>query len=224
MKLKCHLCGRAYSCLRSIKRHFNVKHKKTVSGYECPICDHIANRRDNYIRHMRLKHEYKPEEDVPDPKVHLYNPVAEAKTPTITRPWESVPKLGPNSDYSNVKFRVVPGTSKADIKKKRHPIFVPQTQANSTSPLVKNPCFEETAPFNISDQEDKQIEAASSSSNTSTYWQKMLQVDNDYLQTLKEDLYLSTSSSSSDDEDYIDPLKLNWDQLIVLDEWPSTSK
>ena len=136
MKLKCHLCGKAYSCLRSIKRHLSVQHQKTMTGYECPICDTISTRRDNYVRHMRTKHQYLPTEDVPDPKLSIYNPVCEAKKPEITRPWEATPKMGINTDYSHVKFRIVAGASKMHLSTKNKETFVPQ------APSLIPPCYE----------------------------------------------------------------------------------
>jgi len=101
---------------------------------------------------------------------------------------------------------------------------VPQAPQVSTSFAPEDPQFKDNTASNISDQTPNVTEVMCSPSNTSAYWTKILEVENNYLDTLQSDLYLSTSDSSMEEEEYIDPLNLDWDKLIVIDEWPTPEK
>ena len=113
------------------------------------------------------------------------------------------------------------GASKVHLSAKNKETFVPQAPSTSTSIIPTDSHFEDIIPVHISDQPPQLTEAVCSPSNTSTYWTNILQVESNYLDTLQRDLYLSSSNSSIEDKESIDPLNLDWDKLIVLDEWPT---
>ncbi|KAK4247269.1 hypothetical protein C7999DRAFT_14684 [Corynascus novoguineensis] len=51
---KCHVegCIKSYRRNEHVKRHIQTAHGQTT--FPCPFCNHVANRRDNYMSHLKL--------------------------------------------------------------------------------------------------------------------------------------------------------------------------
>ena len=53
----CKECNESYTLERNLKRHILEKHTQE-NHYQCEICDHSFNRKDNMLKHQRIQHNF----------------------------------------------------------------------------------------------------------------------------------------------------------------------
>ncbi|KAK4233474.1 hypothetical protein C8A03DRAFT_19460 [Achaetomium macrosporum] len=71
---KCHVegCGKSYRRNEHVKRHIQTEHDHNRTLFSCQFCKHSANRRDNYMAHLKLHTKRRLESGPGKPRVTFF--------------------------------------------------------------------------------------------------------------------------------------------------------